>query len=185
MRRAASGAQRYWVQSVSAGNGRADVQIDLPALSSAGDVSYGNVLSAPYDGDRTVLRTHFSWAATSGFAFGAFAPNVAFGMAIVPPGFDAGTSLNPVTNSSWDGWMMHRWVMLRGRTIFHQGGADNAVSTVLAGEAYSVSVDIKAKRIIPQGSQLLVSVAAEATGSGGTAGPYNSIFTFRQLLLEK
>lgn len=105
-------------------------------------------------------------------------------MAIVPPG--SGDTLNPITDAGWDGWFLHRWLFLAGSPIASNAGdsvniPSSGVETQLASGAH----DIKAMRKIPQGSHIMVSVAAEQTAMNVGSDGFRFNFNFRSLLMQR
>lgn len=179
---------RYWVNSFDAQTFRRDTEIKLSfpvgALPAGSIVSQAFYTDAALE-DITLARTFMHYAVrfqTTNWA--SLLVNLAIGMAVVPPGT---TTVEPVRSADWDGWLFHRWLRVRNEFIGQSGGATNALRGPVSPTEESGYADIKAKRRVPQGSQLVVVASAETSAEVVLAedAALDLPFTFRALIMER
>jgi len=178
---------RYWRALTNAANARHNIPLDIVTNSEiAGTVLFKPAISVTFEEDITIARMFMPWSYQ--FVGATANVNAAIGMGIVSPG-SLSSTLNPVTDAGWDGWMLHQWLVINKATI----GSDqkrpatsgNASDPVIDAVPATGTFDVKAKRKIPQGSTLFVCFAIEATATLGAADTYSFNFGGRSLIMEK
>jgi len=177
--RQAQRMQRYWIEATDAVTQLHNIPLGITqSAGPSGTVDFKNAVSIPFEQDLTLARSFLPYAYR--IPVTPTAVNVAVGMAVVSPGSIIST-LNAVTDAGWDGWMLHQWLVVDGILI---SSDPKAIHDPLAEEVLSGTFDVKSKRKIPQGSQVLVSFAVEDVAGGGTQAQ-SFDFAGRFLMMEK
>jgi len=173
--------QRVWGDFTDAVTGLHSIPIGVNAAGTevAGDVIFKSAFTFPFDQDVTLTRAFLTYQFRP---LPGDAAAVAIGMAIVSPGSSIG-DLNPATDAGWDGWMLHRWLQILDTPVA-QSPASGRPFPASSVDDMTGSIDVKAKRKIPQGSSVIFSFAVEFLGNA-TAGSWNFDFGGRALTLEK
>jgi len=155
---------RTWGVITDLVSGRQNVSLTYTMTGlGGGEVAFQNATGSPQSEDFTLARIFLNYFLVPETTFSFDNQNIAIGIAIVNPGA-ATSTVNPITDASWDGWMMHQYLVVNGRLV--SSDPRHLTSNAFAKpDQLTGQIDVKAKRKIPSGSIIMISLAGEATGT--------------------